>query len=126
MFPLITRLSGVTFGDAQENIKRYGMPGLIDYDLIREPDNPNDPNAIRVVIFGNDFMGYIPKRIARDIAPMMVNGRIFVAEFYRLNKSPAHKTLGLTVRIVEVGQQQEQQAHWNRADGPQSSGLFAE
>lgn len=111
MFPLTTKLSGVTFGDAQENIKRYGVPGLIDYDLIREPDNPEDPNAIRVVIFGNRFMGYVPKHIAGSLAPMMDNGKSFVAEFYRLNKSPVHKTLGLTVRIFEIVQQQEKQAH---------------
>ena len=109
MFPLITKLSGVIFGDAQENITKYGVPDLIDYDLIREPDNPSDPNAIKVTIFGDTFLGYVPKHIARDIAPMMDSGRVFIAEFYRLNKSPAYETIGLTVRVVEVGQQQ--QAH---------------
>ena len=107
MLPLITKLSGVTFGDAQENIKKYGVPGLIDYDLIREPDNPGDPNAIRVVIFGDTFLGYVPKHIAGSLAPMMDNGRAFVAEFYRLNKSPMHEIVGLTVRIVEIVQQQQ-------------------
>ncbi len=111
MFPIITKLTGVTFEDAQENINEYGIHGLIDYDLIREPDNQHDPNAIRVVIFGNRFMGYVPKQIAGRLAPMMDNGRNFVAEFYRLNKSPAHKNVGLTVRIIEIGQPQEQQAH---------------
>jgi len=106
MFPLITKLAGVTFKDAQENINKYGIPNLIDCDLIREPENPSDPNAIKVVIFGNRFMGYVPKHIAGSLAPMMDNGRSFVAEFYRLNKSPIHKTVGLTVRIVEIGQQQ--------------------
>ena len=108
MFTIITKLNGVTFRDAQENIKRYGVPGLIDYDLIREPDNPDDPNAIRVVIFVNTFLGYIPRHIAGSLAPMMDNGRSFVAEFHRLNRSPIHKTVGLTVRIVEIVQQQEQ------------------
>ncbi len=111
MFPLITKLSGVIFGDAQENITKYGVPDLIDYDLIREPGNPHDPNAIRVTIFGDAFLGYVPKHIAKDLAPMMDNGRSFVAEFYRLNKSPKHEIVGLTVRVVEVVQQQEQQAH---------------
>jgi hypothetical protein len=89
----------------------YGVPGLIDYDLIRDPENPNDPNAIRIVIFGNRFMGYVPKHIAGSLAPMMDNGQSYVAEFYRLNKSPLHETVGLTVRIVEIVQQQEQYAH---------------
>ena len=106
MFPLITKLSGVTFGDAQENIKKYGVPGLIDYDLIREPDNPHDPSAIRVTIFGDTFLGYVPKHIAEDMAPLMDEGRSFVAELDSLNKSPVHETVGLTVRIVEIVQQQ--------------------
>lgn len=107
MFPLITKLAGVTFEDAQKNLKKYGVPGLIDYDLIREPGNPDDPNAIRVAIFGNKFLGYIPRHIAGSVAPVMDSGRIFVAEFYRLNRSPAHETVGLTIRIVEIGQQQQ-------------------
>lgn len=108
MFPIITRLTGVTFDDAQENINKFGGPGLCAYDLIREPDNPHDPNAIRVALFGGIFLGYIPKYIAKNLATMMDEGRIFVAEFYRLNKSPVHETVGITVRIVEANHQHEQ------------------
>ena len=111
MFPIITKLTGVSFNDAQGNINKFGGPGLCAYDLIREPNNPHDPNAIRVALFKDIFLGYVPKHIARVLAPMMDNGRSFVAEFFRLNKSPVHKTVGVTVRIVEIVEQQEQQTN---------------
>ncbi len=111
MFPIITKLTGVSFNDAQGNINKFGGPGLCAYDLIREPNNPHDPNAIRVALFEDIFLGYVPKHIARVLAPMMDNGRSFVAEFFRLNKSPVHKTVGVTVRIVEIVEQQEQQTN---------------
>jgi hypothetical protein len=111
MLPIITRLSGVTFKDAQKNINKYGGPGVCAYDLVREPDNPHDPHAIKVLLFDAIFLGYVPKHIAMVLAPLMDEGRNFEAEFYQLNKSALHKTVGLTVRIFEVNHQHEQEVH---------------
>lgn len=111
MLPIITRLSGVTFKDAQKNINKFGGPGLCAYDLVREPDNPHDPNAIKVLLFYDIFLGYVPKHIADVLAPLMDEGRNFAAEFYRLNKSAMHKNVGLTVRIVEVNHHHDQESH---------------
>ena len=111
MFPIITKLSGVTFKDAQENINKFGGPGVCDYDLVREPDNPHDPDAIKVLLFSHFFLGYVPKHIAKFLAPLMDEGRNFAAEFHGLNKSAMHKTVGLTVRIFEVDHQHEQEVH---------------
>jgi hypothetical protein len=51
-FPLTTKLAGVSHGDCQANIKQFGCPDTGFYALIREPDNPYDPNAIAVSIGG--------------------------------------------------------------------------
>ena len=59
---ILTKLAGVTFGDAQKNIKKFGCPDILSYSLIREPDNPHDANAIRVTLCDIWFMGYIPKK----------------------------------------------------------------
>ena len=99
--PIITKLAGVTFGDAQENIKKFGCADIASYALIREPDNPHDPNAIRVCLGGFD-MGYLPKPISQKLAPLIDNSRRFLAEFVSLNEFPPHKTIGLTVRVVET------------------------
>ena len=71
MKPIITKLAGVTHNDAQANIKKYGGPGIGHYDLIRGPDNPHDHNAIRVALFGQIFMGYVPAKTAAMVAPLM-------------------------------------------------------
>ena len=101
MFPIITRLSGVSFGDAQKNIKMFGCEDIGTYALVREPENPHDANAIRVEV-GGYFMGYVGRQIARWLAAKMDGGRRFRAEYLRLNKHPYHGTVGLTIRIVEV------------------------
>ena len=50
MKPIITKIVGATQGDAQENIKRFGCKDIGSYALVREKDNPHDPNAIQVVL----------------------------------------------------------------------------
>ncbi len=95
------KLAGVTFGDAQNNIKLFGCRDILTYALIREPDNPHDPNAIRVTLIDKWFMGYIPKHIAKDLAPLMDVGINLVAYFVCLNESPYQDTVGMTVKIVE-------------------------
>lgn len=101
MSPITTKLSGVSFGDAQKNIKMFGCEDIGTYALIREPENPHDANAIRVDV-GGYFMGYVPSRIAEQLAPEMDSGRRFHAEYLSRNEHPCHGTVGLTVRIVEV------------------------
>ena len=92
----------MSFGNAQSNIKTFGSPDIRWFALVREPDNQHDPNAIRVALFGEFFMGYIPKEISRELAPMMDAGIEFDAEFICVNKHPYHDVVGLTVKIVEM------------------------
>jgi hypothetical protein len=100
MYPITTRLSGVSFGGAQKNIKMFGCEDIGTYALVREPKNPHDANAIRVEVAGY-FMGYVGRQIARWLAPEMDGGRRFRAEYVGLNKHPYHDIVGLTIRIVE-------------------------
>ena len=101
-FPLTTKLSGVSYGDCQDNIKQFGCPDTGYYALIREPDNPHDSNAIAVSLGNAWHMGYIPSWMAKDLAPLMDAGRVFNAEFVCRNEHPTEELVGLTVRIVET------------------------
>jgi len=101
MFQTIVNLAGVTFRDAQENIRRFGCKEIGSFALVREPENPYDPNAIRVEVAGF-FLGYIRKEIAKTLAPLKDAGREFLALFVRRNESPYHETVGLMVQIIEV------------------------
>ena len=95
-------MAGVTFGDCQKNIQQYGYPDIGTFALIREPENPHDPNAVRVSLFGIHDMGYLPKSEAQKIAPLLDEGRTFIAEFVRRNEYPPYERVGLTIRIVET------------------------
>jgi hypothetical protein len=104
MNALTTKLAGVSFSDHQQNIQLFGYPaelGIGEYDLVREPENPHDPFAVRVC-FCNFCLGYLPRTIAKKVAPLMDAGTKMVAEFVSVNRSPYHDQVGLTVRIVQV------------------------
>jgi len=98
---IITRLSGVTFDDVQENIRIFGCKDIGSFALLREPNNPHDRNAIRVDI-GGKKLGYIPKDLAQKLAPEIDEGKRFLAYFVRRNESPSHSIVGLTVKIIET------------------------
>ena len=100
MFQRTFKLAGVTHDDAQENIKKFGCKDIGSFALVREPNNPHDPNAIRVEI-GGLYLGYVPRNIAEDLAPQMDDGRRFLALFVNRNEHPFHDTVGLRVKIVE-------------------------
>ena len=102
MFPMTLKLAGVQFGACQENIKKFAGPGVGNFELIREPDNPHDKNAIRVALFGHFKFGYIPAPIAKELAPQIDSGMRFVAEYQFRNESPYHDMVGLTIKIKEV------------------------
>ena len=97
---VIAKLAGVSFDDAQENIKKWGLAEIGSFALVREPDNPHDPNAVRVEFVG-DYLGYLPKGTAKNIAPIMDAGQELIALFIQRNESPFHETMGLIVAVVE-------------------------
>ena len=116
MKSIITKLSGVSFGGAQENIKTFGNRDINSYAMVREPDNPHDPNAIRVALFGRIYMGYVPKAIAKELAPLMDSGRRFMAFFVKLNVPFYEGPIGLTVEIRELPKGEEAQQRPVRHD----------
>lgn len=52
------------------------IAGVVIFDiayLVREPDNPEDPNAIRVQSAGGAPLGYLTRYIAKAVAPKLDN-----------------------------------------------------
>lgn len=98
----IIKLAGVSYGDCQENIKQFGCRDIGNYALIREPDNTHDPNAIKISLVGIWDMGYLPRDLSKELAPLMDAGRVFDAEFVCRNSHPNESLIGLTVKIVET------------------------
>lgn len=96
------KLAGVTQGDAQDVIEQIVKgSGVKDFELIREPSNPYDPYAVRVDCC-DMYVGYIPKIMSKEVADTMDKGHKLAGKLNRVNSSPNHTTLGLTIDIVEA------------------------
>jgi hypothetical protein len=52
--------------------KPFGQSVEIDVDLVAEPNNPSDKNAVAVVCEGV-VLGYIPKELTRDLKALIVS-----------------------------------------------------
>ena len=107
MMEIITKITGVLVNDAQRNLKQIDHSREVRDNnreqpiLVREPANPYDGNAIRVEADG-EYLGYIPQKIAKDLASRIDEGSEFVISHSWLNKSPRHEVIGMTVAINEV------------------------
>ena len=110
MKSIVTKLVGVMGHRVQGHIRTFGNPDFPTYTLVREPDNPHDPNAIKVTIVGAIFLGYLNREIASELAPLMDEGMQFDAFFVSLNKSEFHRTVGLTIRIEESRSKKKSEA----------------
>lgn len=71
-----TKIKGVTFEGRQDTIEGLRAGG--DLDLVREPDNPHDPNAI-AVRYGALPLGYIAAGMAAHLAPAIDEGVVYRA-----------------------------------------------
>lgn len=72
-----TKVVGVTFEGRQQIVQTL-QPGdsLI---LRREPDNPHDPHAVKVVTAAGAQVGYLSSRVAARVAPSMDTGARYSA-----------------------------------------------
>ena len=101
MFKQTVKLAGTSFGNTKRHVRTFGNADIGRFCLDREPDNPHDPNAIKVTVAGVVFLGYLPREVAKELAPLMDQGKKFMAYFVSRDENRAFGTLGLTVRIEE-------------------------
>ncbi|MBI9110293.1 HIRAN domain-containing protein [Maridesulfovibrio ferrireducens] len=75
-----TKVAGVSFGKRQSYLKSIGKKlyreeaKYTEIDLIRDPDNKHDPNAIEVVTEKGQVLGYINSQTAKELAIIMDAG----------------------------------------------------
>jgi single-stranded-DNA-specific exonuclease len=70
---ILARVVGVIFEDRQAVVALLTEGERVS--LIREPDNPFDSNAVKVVRWDHQQIGYLDRELARILAPKM--------DFYR-------------------------------------------
>ena len=98
VFPLSTKVAGIS--RHQKRLEFVTFKAF--FILYREPSNPYDKNAIKVKAWGKHDLGYIPRELAADLAPLLDAGKVSRrAEFVRKNVSTKHPDapVGLTIRI---------------------------
>lgn len=95
------RLAGVTFNERQQTIKKFAFPKA-RYELVRQPENKYDPDAVMVTAAGHDI-GYIPKYLSAELAPMIDAGQKLNVQFRRLliNEKKPELPAGIIVRVFE-------------------------
>ena len=92
----VISLAGTSF--EQDNVRRFGCEDIGSYELVREPDNPYDRNAISVRL-AHWKLGYIPAVDAKFLAPEMDTGKKFNALFSRRKDGVKNGYVGLEIRI---------------------------
>ncbi len=105
---LLVRVNGVTYrpGYPQNLLslgEKYPDGQLIPVKLEREPENPFDPRAIKVLI-GDEHVGYIPKAVNQEIQEDLDRGVNYVCrvdEVQVSQKGGAEKP-GLVINVKKV------------------------
>ena len=77
---LTTKIAGVTYGSRQRALNRLGQykPDEIKIELERDAENTYDKKAIKIQVSVNGgasyHLGYLPKRLAALLAPLIDKG----------------------------------------------------
>jgi len=100
-----TKIAGVTFknkdGSSRQRLLRKSDPNELLL-MKREPENPVDENAIKLVKPKGKQLGYIPSKNAETLAPQMDNGAKFFAQISQINGGDNGKSYGANIRIFRV------------------------
>lgn len=104
-----SKLVGVTHlnadgGDRQELISKCAMCDVVE--LVREPNNPFDPNAIQVQNKDGQQLGYLARDVAEQIAlDFLRRGRIWIALIRRVEKAEEGKYVGIVLCLARLTEQ---------------------
>lgn len=91
-----TKIVGVTFEGRQEVINK--LKPNTSLVIKREPDNKHDPNAIRILTEDNTDLGFLNKRLAKKLAPLIDSGGEFECRVTDLTGG-GEKNYGVNVAI---------------------------
>jgi single-stranded-DNA-specific exonuclease len=92
-----TKLAGVTFEGRQEVLERVsaGTP----LRLVRQPDNPYDPNACALFDPRGDQVGFFNRRLAATLAPSIDAGVEYDVEVTEVTGGEGDRSLGVNVLV---------------------------
>jgi len=88
------KVAGVTYENRQDTIK--DLNEVVDeLELVREPSNQYDENAIKIMIKESNIdIGYVPRNVAKALAPIMDSGEYEIQVTDCLKKQGKHTSIG--------------------------------
>lgn len=102
---LVFRAAGVSFvegypGNLLDLVYRIEEEGGVAAELVRDPENPHDLNAISIRIEGR-HMGWVPRDVAAVLAPQLDEGQPWEAVVTQVAVDLDHRDRpGLAVRLT--------------------------
>ena len=93
-----TKVAGVTFDNRQRLIRRMSVGDTVS--LVRDPCNPYDSNAIKVINTNGDQIGFISKELASTMAINMDSGVNFVATVSNITGMNPGENIGVNLHIT--------------------------
>ena len=93
-----TKVAGVTFDNRQRLIRRMSVGERVS--LVRDPYNPYDSNAIKVINSNGDQIGFIAKELASSMAYQMDSGTIFSATVSNITGLNPGENMGVNLHIT--------------------------
>lgn len=96
---MYSKIAGVTFEGRQKIVGNLAVGQRLK--LVREPNNPYDPNAIAIKTEDSQHLGYINKKLASAIAPEMDSGVKFRASVSSVTGGNG-KNYGINIEIVRI------------------------
>ncbi|MBO8125831.1 MAG: single-stranded-DNA-specific exonuclease RecJ [Firmicutes bacterium] len=104
-----TKIVGVTFEDRQEVVSSLRSGQKLK--LVREVDNPHDPNAIAVTTLDGKQVGYLRRGIAKHLAPLLDGETGYEATVSQVTGGGEGKSLGVNV-FVRKEEDPEEYLRW--------------
>ena len=95
-----TKVVGVTFDDRQTYIKKMKIGDKIT--LKRDKENQYDPNAIMVINYQGNHIGFISKDLSKQMAPNMDKGINYIASVSNISEEGDQKVIGVNLVIRQV------------------------
>ena len=115
-----TKVAGVTFNNTGSNtenrqriiaelLRKGSLEENAGLDLVREPENPYDPNAIAVIAPDGRQVGFLPQDVAQTVSPNMENGKHYRAYVASVTGGNADSFYGINLKIVCTTEYDEEQ-----------------
>lgn len=92
-----TKVAGVTF-EGRQTIIQSLSPGQV-LVLQREPSNPHDPHAVKVLSNDGQQVGYLSARVAARLAPTMDSGVRYSANVAQITGGGEDRSFGVNIYL---------------------------